>query len=314
MPAKITLANPTSSVTSVKLRAGVVVVSPVVSESNQHPIATVSAQLAAAAVTHVYPVSDISYILLASAAYLDTTGLFKYTTDLVTVVENTAFVVSKIADADSFYLNDATTIAFDQATSDSVTMSDNVVTVLIFIRDFAETISLVDSAAKLISPAYVETVSTSDTKVIVVDSGKADSFTLADTTAFQVDTQRTDSFSLADATAFQVDTQRTDSFTLADATAFQVDTQRSDSFSLSDSTTAVYSPAYSDSFSLSDSTTAVYSPAYSDTISLSDAATRSTDKLFSEAMSTSDSGLVVAQNYCDITYFAEDYVGEARTF
>jgi len=242
MPAKITLANPTSSVTSVKLRAGVVVVSPVVSESNQYPVVATSAQIAAATVAHVYPVSDISYILLASAAYLDTTGLFKYTTDLVTVVENTAFVVSKIADADSFYLDDATTIAFDQATSDSVAMSDNVVTVLIFIRDFAETISLVDSAAKLISPAYVETVSTSDTKVIAVGITKADSFSLSDFTAV------------------------------------------------------------------------VYSPAYSDTVSSPDVTRLATSKLFSETMSTSDSGLVVAQNYCDITYFAADYVGESRTF
>jgi hypothetical protein len=242
MPAKITLANPTSSVTSVKLRAGVVVVSPVVFESNQYPIATVSAQLAAAAVTHVYPVSNISYILLASAAYLDTTGLFKYTTDLVTVVENTAFVVSKIADADSFYLTDSTATAFDKAALDSVTMSDSVVTVLIFIREFADTVSLVDDTVKLVSPAYFEIVSTSD------------------------------------------------------ATAFQVDTQRSDSFSLSDFTATIYSTTYSD------------------TVSSSDATTLSTDKLFSETMSTSDNGSVIAQNYCDITYFAADYVGEYRIF
>ena len=242
MPAKITLANPTSSVTSVKLRAGVVVVLPVVSESNQYPVVATSAQIAAAAVTHVYPVSDISYILLASSAYLDTTGLFKYTTDSVTVVENTAFVISKIADADSFYLADSIATAFNKAASDSVTMSDSVVTVLIFLRDFADTVSLSDSTAKLISPAYVETVSTSDANVIAFDSGKADSFSLSDFTA------------------------------------------------------------------------AVYSPAYSDTVSSSDATTLSTDKLFSETMSTSDSGSLIAQNYCDITYFAEDYVGEYRTF
>jgi len=242
MPAKITLVNPTSSVTSVKLRAGVVVVLPVVSESNQYPVVATSAQIAAAAITHVYPVSDISYILLASSAYLDTTGLFKYTTDSVTVVENTAFVISKIADADSFYLADSTETAFDKAASDSVTMSDSVVTVLIFLRDFADTVSLSDSTAKLISPAYVETVSTSDANVIAFDSGKTDSFSLSDFTAI------------------------------------------------------------------------VYSPAYSDTVSSSDAASLSTDKPFSETMSTLDSGSVIAQNYCDITYFAADYVGESRTF
>ena len=242
MPAKITLANPTSSVTSVKLRAGVVVVSPVVSESNQCPVVATSAQIAAAVVTHVYPVSAISYILLASSAYLDTTGLFKFTADSVTVVENTAFVISKIADADSFYLVDSIATAFSKATSDSVTMSDSVVTVTVFLRNFADTVSLTDSAARLVSPAYVETVSTSDANVIAFNSGKADSFSVSDFTA------------------------------------------------------------------------AIYSPAYSDTVSSSDATTLSTDKLFSETMSTSDSGSLIAQNYCDITYFAEDYVGEYRTF
>lgn len=34
----------------------------------------------------------------------------------------------------------------------------------------------------------------------------------------------------------------------------------------------------------------------------------------SEAPAATDSGLIVSQGYCDITYFAEDYVGESRTF
>jgi hypothetical protein len=33
----------------------------------------------------------------------------------------------------------------------------------------------------------------------------------------------------------------------------------------------------------------------------------------SEAPAATDSGLIVSQGYCDITYFAEDYVGESRT-
>ena len=37
-------------------------------------------------------------------------------------------------------------------------------------------------------------------------------------------------------------------------------------------------------------------------------------KNLSEAVSTSDSGLLIMQDYCDITYFAEDYVGLSRTF
>jgi hypothetical protein len=242
MPAKITLVNPASSVSSVKLRAGVVVVSPVVSESNQYPVVNASAQIAAATVSHVYPVSDISYILLASAAYLDTTGLFKFTADSVTVIENTAFAISKIADADSIYITDSTVADFGKSVPDSVVISDSISTVVVFVRDFTETISLADTATKLISPAYVEIVSTTDTNTLSIDSNQTDSLSVSDLTAI------------------------------------------------------------------------AYSTAYSDTISASDAATVLTTKTFSETMSTSDSGSVISQNYCDITYFAEDYVGESRTF
>lgn len=243
MPAKITLAKPTSSVTSVKLRAGVVVVSPVVSESNQYPVAAISAEIPAAAVTHVYPVSNISYILLASSAYLDTTGLFKYTTDSVTVVEEAALDISKAADADSFYLEDAiTTVTVDKAVSDSVTMSDSLVAVLIFIRDLTETVSLADDLTKQFSSAYVETISVADTNTFAFSSAKTDSLSVSDLAAI------------------------------------------------------------------------AYSTAYSDTISPSDAATILANKLFSETMSVSDSGVIVIQDYCDITYFAEDYVGAVQTF
>jgi hypothetical protein len=146
MPAKITLANPTSSVTSVKLRAGVAIVLPVVSESNQYPVAATSAEIPAATVTHVYPVSNISYILLASSAYLDTTGRFKLFTDSVVVVDETAFNISKVADADSFYLEDAiTSINVGKVISDSVTMLDSIVAVLVFFRGLTETLFTSDS-------------------------------------------------------------------------------------------------------------------------------------------------------------------------
>lgn len=242
MPAKITLANPTSTVTSVKLRAGVVVVSPVVSESVQYPVADVSAKVAAASVTHVYPVSNISYILLASAAYLDTTGLFNFNADSFVVVDTTALGVSKTADADSFYLEDATARSTTKAASDSVAMSDSLVTVLIFIRDLTETISLADDLAKSFTPARTETVSTTDTKTLAVSSTKADSLSITDLQAI------------------------------------------------------------------------AYSTAYSDTISPADAATILASKRFSETTAVSDSGIVVVQDYCDITYFAADYVGIAQSF
>ena len=37
-------------------------------------------------------------------------------------------------------------------------------------------------------------------------------------------------------------------------------------------------------------------------------------KNLSDTASTTDAGLLIMQDYCDITYFLEDYVGTSRTF
>jgi hypothetical protein len=146
MPAKITLANPTPNVTSVKLRAGVAIVLPVVSESNQQPVVSTFAEIPAAAVTHVYPVSNTAHVLLASSAYLDTTGRFKLFTDSFSISDNTYLTPSKVFDTDSFYLEDAiTAINVDKVISDSVTMLDSVVAVLVFFRGLTETLFTSDS-------------------------------------------------------------------------------------------------------------------------------------------------------------------------
>jgi hypothetical protein len=50
------------------------------------------------------------------------------------------------------------------------------------------------------------------------------------------------------------------------------------------------------------------------TVGITDAAALQLGISLSEAPAATDSGLIVSQGYCDITYFAEDYVGESRTF
>jgi hypothetical protein len=229
MAARILGNTTAASVTSVKLRAGVASVVPVVGLSS------------------VYPVSDVAYILLVVGAYLDTTGRYKYTTDIFSVADAASLSTSKTADADAFALADDTTFGTIKGLSDTTSLSDSVLTVLIFIRDFADTTSPTDAKTLLISPAYSDAVVPSDTA--------------------------TRSFSKT----------LTDSFALND---------------LSD--------AAGPDWSFSDYTNNV--------VSATDTSVVSNDKGFSDSFSSSDSGTVVSQDYCDITYFAEDYVGESRTF
>jgi hypothetical protein len=229
MAATITGNSTSATVASVKLRASVSTVVPIVG------------------LTRVYPVSEVAYILLAVSAYLDTTGRFKYTTDVFSVTDTTSFSTSKIADADTFTPVDDTTRSTGKGLSDSATMGDSVLTVLIFIRDFTDTTSLADAKTLLVSPAY------------------SDTFTTSETVARSLSKTLTDSFALND---------------LSDAAG--------PTWSFSDFTNNV--------------------------VSTSDSTTVTNTKGLSDSLSSSDSGTLISQGYCDITYFAEDYVGESRTF
>jgi hypothetical protein len=229
MAATITGNSTSATVASVKLRASVSTVIPIVG------------------LTRIYPVSEVAYILLAVSAYLDTTGQFKYTTDVFSVTDTTSLNTSKIADVDTFTTVDDTTRSTGKGLSDSATMGDSVLTVLIFIRDFTDTASPTDAKTLLISPAY------------------SDTFTTSETTAFSISKTLSDSFALND---------------LSDAAG--------PTWSFSDFTNNV--------------------------VSTSDSTTVTNTKGLSDSLSSSDSGTLISQGYCDITYFAEDYVGESRTF
>ena len=229
MAATITGNSTSATVASVKLRASVSTVIPIVG------------------LTRIYPVSEVAYILLAVSAYLDTTGQFKYTTDVFSVTDTTSLNTSKIADADSFGLTDDKALNTSKALADTATMGDTVITVLIFIRDFTDTASPTDAKTLLISPAY------------------SDTFTTSETVARSLSKTLTDSFALND---------------LSDAAG--------PTWSFSDFTNNV--------------------------VSTSDSTTVANTKGLSDSLSSSDSGTLISQGYCDITYFAEDYVGESRTF
>jgi hypothetical protein len=45
-----------------------------------------------------------------------------------------------------------------------------------------------------------------------------------------------------------------------------------------------------------------------------DSAVIEAGKALIDSTSASDAGTLISQGYCDITYFAEDYVGTSRTF
>lgn len=247
MPAQVIRVTPSAATASVKLRVSVATTVPVASVTSAYPIVSAAYTSPIANVTSAYPVANVAYILLVVGAYLDTTGRFKYTDDIFSAGDSTSLSTAKIADADTFALADDTTLSSSKTLSDTATLGDSVLTVLIFIREFADTASLADANTLLVSPAYSDTVTASETSALSIDKALTDSFALND---------------LSDAAG--------PTFSFADFT--------------------------------------------NNTVLASDSSVVDNAKGLLDLISLADSGTVTSQGYCDLTYFAEDYVGESRTF
>jgi hypothetical protein len=72
--------------------------------------------------------------------------------------------------------------------------------------------------------------------------------------------------------------------------------------------------AMNDSSEATDGITFAFAHAVQNIVTASDASIRGFTKTRTDSVSTSDSGILVQQDYVDLTYFAEDYVGVSYVF
>jgi len=72
--------------------------------------------------------------------------------------------------------------------------------------------------------------------------------------------------------------------------------------------------AMNDSFDLGDGVVFTFTKSVTNIVSVQDSKILALSKGVSDMIEASDAGSLVSQNYCEFNYFAEDYVGESRTF
>lgn len=87
----------------------------------------------------------------------------------------------------------------------------------------------------------------------------------------------------------------------------------SEDLGITDEATLGVSKPFSEAASVTDATTLSAGKNLTEGLALSDTTTLSATKPFSDTITISESGLVVAQDYCDITYFSQDFVGQSST-
>lgn len=276
---------------------------------------------AASNTEYVLAAAAVDYILLQTSAELDPLGKNPYVGEFLVVPDAKVISFAKALN-NSFTTSDSITAkSVNKGLTDSASVTDVVTTLLIFIRNFADTIGVsefvaIDSAKLLAHSVSLSDEDTLDFSKVINDgvamndgADVADGLLMAYTKAVMnivfASEAKVIAFSKALATSQSVD----------DSLAFELGKPLAHAFGLNDIATLVVSLLKADSVTPSDA----YSYAFDksilgDTASLTDFVSKNPGKGLSSTSTVDDSGSLLSQGYCDITYFAEDYVGESRTF
>jgi hypothetical protein len=304
MGIKVVANTTASSTTFVRLRAAVTV--------SDSPTAAVS---------YTIPVSQVAYIDLALGVILDTTGQFKFIPQVVVVTDDTSFVLAKTLAVDFTPVTDLVTVSALKALADGLTMvdaetfdtlkaladsapmlDDETIDVAKVLQDAPEALDLV---AKVMSRPLADAFGLTDDETVSALKGLSDSVEMQDTIATLLLFIRDfdDAVSVGD----------DDSWVFTPATKVE-------QILVADTDNIDYQKNIADGFAMNDGSEAVDGSTYSFHKGISNVAfvgdVRSLIFVTSrvESVSVADAGLVSAQDYCDPTYFAEDYVGVSQSF
>jgi len=113
--------------------------------------------------------------------------------------------------------------------------------------------------------------------------------------------------------AFLIFQKFVDTATASDQLTWDMGKNVADSATVTDTPTLSVTKPIADAASVTDAIALVTVKNVTEALSVGDVTTLSASKPFSDTIGATDSGLVVAQDYCDITYFQQDFVGESST-
>ena len=111
-----------------------------------------------------------------------------------------------------------------------------------------------------------------------------------------------------------------DASAITDLVVLSASKALADSQPVVDELSIAHSKSLSDGFAMNDGFGATdgfdfsLSTTFSNVTFIQDSAVIAVQPAYSDSVGIADSGSIISQDYCDITYFAEDYVGTATYF
>jgi hypothetical protein len=309
----------TASTAVTRARASVVIVAPVAETSAALLAAATSVVVAGASVTVVVPAANLNYILMATAAYADTSGLFQYFPEEIFVTDATFRVIGKPL-TDTFGQTDYIAKYFDLPKSDSISLSEFVIRTLEYRRSFTDTFTSNEAVNYAFAKFSVDSVSAAELKSFTLARPLASAFGNTDFATTHLTKNKFESVSLADVTFRGVSKGLADSFSHSHFVTRAFDKALSHSIVLADTSSKVIGRVISDGFAMNDSADLADGVTYqtikyiTNVVFTSDSSTRTWNSAKTETVTLVSAGVLSSQNYCDMSYFATDYVGISRTF
>lgn len=283
--------------------------------------ATVAVSDVVASATYEIPASQIEYIDLSVGVVLDTVGRFKRLADFVGVAD----AVSK-----SFAkgLTDAATATASQPAlealkglSDSFSLTDQLARTLVFIRNFADTATVAETSSFQFTRGIerefllaVDAEKIDFDKVIIDGFAMNDSADVGDGSTYFFAKAISNVAFVADASTRSVSKGLTDSATTADTPVFDVTKGLFDTATTGEATFFAVTKALADAVTVPDAPALSVSRPLADEAFVGDNSFLQFSATRVESTVVADEGFLFAQNYCDLTYFASDYVGVSQSF
>lgn len=271
-------------------------------------------------VSYLQPTFSVSYLdinICAAVTFPDILAV-----DIVTPTDLVALTTTKaLADTTNGFV-DVATRSFTKGNPDSVTMTDEIDIDFFLQKLLSENQPLTDAKAYQLVKAFFDSLSPADAKQLSFVKNLADIVnTPVDSVVYTINKAIADSVTLTDvAQAFKLYIRDfSDNFTVPDlySADFQAGAEQ-DSNTVSDSSSLVNNKNLSETLNLLDNMDGdieyVFVKLVSELLVASDAQAVDFASNKSDNAVLSSSGILSMQDYCDITYFLEDYVGVSRTF
>lgn len=239
--------------------------------------------------------------------------------DIVVPVDATVFVTNKVL-ADTSALQEFIGVSFSRPVFDSISMVDQADIAYNIGKIFADSYLLTDSPTVTSGKGIPDLVSMVDNMDGDIEFGLIKSISelqfVTESLTNAVGKPITDTFTGLDQTALGLSRPVSDSISFVDFVTITktLAIYKADIVALQEVFDLAVSKGISDSFAGVDTTAYAFAKVLDDISTLSDQTVINSSLQKVENAVLNDAGLVVIQDYCDITYFLEDYVGQSRTF